>query len=196
MGTNNLITNLTSLVAATNDIRDIKPPVDIPNPWLWVWWALIAVALLAIAALVWRWFKKRQTERPGPPPVPPHVWAREKLDEALGLIGEPKVFVSSVSNTLRVYIECAFSLRAPERTTEEFLTELQYTSEFSDAQKSSLTGFLKQCDMVKFARYEPGEPELRELHALALGFVVETEPREGEPEGPPAPTPPAGSQAA
>jgi hypothetical protein len=29
---------------------------------------------------------------------------------------------------------------------------------------------------VKFARYEPGEPELRDLHASALRLIEETEP--------------------
>jgi hypothetical protein len=43
-------------------------------------------------------------------------------------------------------------------------------------QKDSLGGFLASCDLVKFARYEPGEAELRELHASAVRLVEETEP--------------------
>ena len=38
--------------------------------------------------------------------------------------------------------------------------------------------FLESCDLVKFAKYEPGEPELRELHSSALRLVEETEPKE------------------
>jgi len=44
-------------------------------------------------------------------------------------------------------------------------------------QKESLGGFLESCDLVKFAKYEPREPELRELHGSALRLVEETEPR-------------------
>jgi hypothetical protein len=51
------------------------------------------------------------------------------------------------------------------------------------AQKESLGDFLQRCDLVKFARYEPGEPELRDLHASALRLVEETEPVVGEPGG-------------
>jgi len=44
-------------------------------------------------------------------------------------------------------------------------------------QKESLGEFLKRCDLVKFARYEPGEPELRDLHQSAVRLVEETEPQ-------------------
>jgi hypothetical protein len=44
-----------------------------------------------------------------------------------------------------------------------------------------LGGFLERCDLVKFAQYEPGEPELRELHASALRLVEETEPEFVQP---------------
>jgi hypothetical protein len=43
-------------------------------------------------------------------------------------------------------------------------------------QKTSLGEFLNRCDLVKFAKYEPGEPELRDLHGSALRLVEETEP--------------------
>ena len=43
-------------------------------------------------------------------------------------------------------------------------------------QKESLGEFLKRCDLVKFAKYEPGQPELRDLHDSALRLVEETEP--------------------
>jgi hypothetical protein len=43
-------------------------------------------------------------------------------------------------------------------------------------QKESLGRFLESCDLVKFAKYEPREPELRELHHSAVKLVEETEP--------------------
>jgi hypothetical protein len=53
---------------------------------------------------------------------------------------------------------------------------LKSTSLLTPDQKSSLGEFLNRCDLVKFARYEPTEPELRDLHASALRLVEETEP--------------------
>jgi len=36
--------------------------------------------------------------------------------------------------------------------------------------------FLTRCDFVKFARYDPTEPELRELHRAAVRVVEDTVP--------------------
>ena len=84
----------------------------------------------------------------------------------------------AVSDTARTYLEERFEFRAPERTTEEFLRELGGTKLLLPEQKDSLGNFLASCDLVKFAKYEPGENELRELHGAAVKLVEETEPKE------------------
>ena len=171
-----MITNtpLPSLSAA-NDIRDIKPPIEISAGWAWLWQLLILLALAVAAFLLWRWWKNRKMNVVLPPPVPAHVRAKQKLAEALALITQPKPFVIAVSDTARTYLEERFDFHAPERTTEEFLRELAGTKLLLPEQKNSLGGFLASCDLVKFARYEPGENELRELHSSALRLVEETE---------------------
>jgi len=161
-----------------NDIRDIKPPVAIPNGWEWVWAALGVLAGAAVLFALWKWWQKRQANLPVEPPVPAHIRAKQKLDEALALISQPKEFCILVSDTIRHYLEERFDFRAPERTTEEFLHELQSTELLAAEQKEKLGEFLESCDLVKFARYEPGEPELRELHNSAVRLVEETEPPE------------------
>ena len=165
-------------MSAANDIRDIKPPIEIHNGWEWVWWVLAALAIVAAIILFWRWWQKRKANIPVEPPVPAHVRAKQKLDEALMLIAHPKPFVIAVSDTARNYLEERFEFRAPERTTEEFLRELGGTDLLTGEQKESLGGFLESCDLVKFAKYEPGEYELRELHGSAVRLVEETEPVE------------------
>ncbi len=183
-----MITNTTASAAAAtvNDIRDIKPPVEISSGWEWVGWALGALAVLAILFMAWRWWQKRRSRIPAVPVVPAHIRAKQKLAEALELITQPKTFCIAVSDTIRLYLEERFNFRAPERTTEEFLHELQDTNLLAGEQKEKLGDFLESCDLVKFAKYEPGEPELRGLHASALRLVEETEPK---PELPPAEDP-------
>jgi hypothetical protein len=171
-----MATNQITLVA--NDIRDIKPPIEIVDGLAWFWWGLIVAALAVAAFLIWRWFKNRKVNIVLPPPVPAHVRAKKKLEQALSLIAQPKPFVVAVSDTARGYLEERFDFHAPERTTEEFLRELAGTKLLMPEQKESLGGFLASCDLVKFAKYEPGEKELRELHASALRLVEETEPEE------------------
>ena len=158
-----------------NDIRDIKPPMAIPSGWEWLWWVLGALAIVLLL-LAWRQFLKRVTRVPPMPPVPAHVRAKQKLEEALALIAQPKPFVIAVSDTARTYLEERFEFRAPERTTEEFLRELSGTDLLLPEQKDSLGRFLGSCDLVKFAKYEPRETELRELHGSAWRLVEETEP--------------------
>jgi len=181
------MTNSTLIVpaqspAATNAappaFRDaIKPLISIPNFWLWFFW-IVGVLVLAVAGwFLWRYWRKRAATLRMSPPVPPHVRARRMLDHALSLISEPKPFSTAVSDAIRVYLEERFQFHAPDRTTEEFLYELQESNLLTVEQKQSLADFLASCDLIKFAKYEPMETELRALHASALRLVNETEPR-------------------
>jgi hypothetical protein len=174
-----MATNQTSSFVA-NDIRDIKPPIEIPNGWAWLWITLGVLAGVAILFVLWKWWQKRRTQIACVPPVPAHIRAKQKLEEALALISQPKPFVIAVSDATRTYLEERFQFRAPERTTEEFLRELGGTDLLGGEQKESLGGFLESCDLVKFAKYEPGESELRGLHHSAVRLIEETEPKQIE----------------
>ncbi len=176
--------------SVTNELRDIKPPVHIPSGWAWLWWMAGAVALAAALYFGWRYWRKRRAFVPPVPVIPPHVRARQKLQEALALIDRPREFCILVSDAVRWYLEERFEFRAPERTTEEFLHELKGTNLLTPDQKRSLGEFLERCDLVKFAKYEPAEPELRDLHASALRLVEETQPVP-TPDGTPSASPPA-----
>jgi hypothetical protein len=177
-----IATNNNAAATVASDIRDIKPPIEITSGWAWLWWVLAILLVIVVAVLIWRWWQKQKTFVPVVPPIPAHVRAKQKLAEALALISQPKPFVVAVSDTARAYLEERFQFRAPERTTEEFLRELGGTKLLLPEQKESLGGFLASCDLVKFAKYEPGENELRGLHASALRLVEETEPVEAKAE--------------
>ncbi len=170
----NSVAGLTN--APARALRDIKPPVYIPNPWTWLWWSLGAVAVLAALYFAWKLWRRRRALLRMVPVIPPHLTAKKKLQEALALIGQPREFCILVSDTIRWYLEERFDFRAPERTTQEFLYELKATRLLTPDQKSSLGDFLEKCDLVKFAKYEPAEPELRDLHGSAVGLVEETQP--------------------
>ena len=172
--------NLTYLMAAnlTNaaaDIRAIKPPVALPDPLAWLWWTLGALAVIAVAFAIWFFMRRKRLASKVVIVIPPHIRAKEKLAEALRFMSDPKLFCTMVSDTARVYLEERFNLRAPERTTEEFLVELRTSPHLTPDQKQSLGAFLECCDLVKFARFEPTEQALRELHDSALRLVDETQ---------------------
>ena len=164
-----------SPATVTNDIRAIKPPMEIPDGWAWLWWTLGVVVLAALMMLAWRWWRRKRIQVPPIPFVPAHVRARQKLEQALALISDPRLFCIEVSDIVRWYLEERFEFRAPERTTEEFLLELRATELLTPDQKQSLGEFLQSCDLVKFARYEPPETELRALYDSALRLIDETQ---------------------
>lgn len=162
--------------AGTNELRDIRPPVNIPSGWAWLAWVGVGIVVAALAFALWKYIQARRRRVVPVPVIPPHVLARQRLQQALALLAQPREFCIAVSGAERWYLEQRFNFRAPERTTEEFLYELQATNLLTPAQKTSLGGFLQQCDLVKFAKYQPGEPELRQLHGAALKLIEETEP--------------------
>src|SRR5688572_16567957 len=106
----NLNSRLQSAAASTNDIRGIKPLVEIPNEWLWLWITL-AVAVIAGGVTAWLLFRKKRLMPPAIPVVPPHVRAKQRLAEALFYVGDPNRFCTAVADTARIYLEERFQLR-------------------------------------------------------------------------------------
>ena len=158
----------------TNDIRPIRPPVEIPSGWAWLWWTLAVLAVLVGLFFLIRWLLKKQAASQVVAPIPPHIRAKQRLEQALLHLSDTKLFVTLVSDALRIYLEERFNLRAPERTTEEFLSDLQATRHLNAEQKLTLSDFLQRCDLVKFARFEPTEAALRDLYEVASRLVDET----------------------
>jgi len=160
-------------------LKDLKPPLLLPpEPARWQPWALGAAALLALAAALF-WLRRR-LERPPPPlpPPPPHSIALRALaaleDEGLLGRGEFREYYYRLSLILRHYLEARFGLNAPDRTTEEFLIEMQAGGRLADAHRELLGRFLEACDLVKFARARPAREEALQALATARSFVSET----------------------
>ena len=166
-------TNSGPATNAVLELKEIKGPVQIKS---WVPYICAGIGLVLLVLALWWWLKRKKKGIIAPviPPVPPHELARRRLEEALKLLGDPKAFIFATSDAVRLYLEGYFNLRAPERTTEEFLTELQTSTSLTPEQKNLLGDFLVECDLVKFAGHEPTETALRELHKAAVKLVLET----------------------
>ena len=168
-------------------ISDIAPPVAKPvNPWLLIGAGAALVLILALVIYLWR--KRRLRVIPPPPPLPPHLVAYQALDRLLSTDllrrGELQEFYAILSDILRHYIEQRFGLRAPERTTEEFLLELRMVGSGPMANTSHrllLRDFLTRCDLVKFACETPAHSEAEEAVEICRRFVRETEPALSQP---------------
>lgn len=163
------------------DIIETSGPVDLPGVDPWVYWLAAGSVLLAALAGFLFWRKRRAKARFDEAPPLPHEVAYRELDKLLAedLIrkGQAKLFYLRVSNILRRYIEERFGLRAPERTTEEFLVDLRGSDELERRHQDLLKTFLEHCDLVKFAGHRPSDEEIERTVHTCKQFIVETEPR-------------------
>lgn len=176
---------------AATDIRDIRPPLDVPTDFkrLLLWLSAGLAGLLVSAAVFWLLWRRKRT-RLSPevrrPPRPPHEVAYELLDrlamEGLVAKGQVKEYYYRLTNIVRHYIEGRFGLLAPERTTEEFLVEMAHTNMLNIAHKGLIQEFLNHCDMVKYAKYGPSLLEIEETHAMARRLIDETKDTGEKPE--------------
>jgi len=175
------IDSLVDRATGVQDLRDIKPPRPVPRDWRpFVVVGAGLATLLALAVLV-RWLRRRPRAAPAPPPVPAEARARRALAElaARGLLerGAFKEYYAALSTIVRVYLEERFGLRAPEMTTEEFLLATARNAELTRPQRSALGAFLRESDLVKFARHVPALADAERAFAAAGRFVDETAPR-------------------
>lgn len=169
--------------AQVQQFIDIGDPALVapPQPRVWLYAGLGIALLAALAFGVWYWQKHRKVETWTPPALKPWQVANNRLDELasrrLPQQGRFEPFYVDSSAILRYYIEDRFHLHAPERTTPEFLEEAGRAGVLSETQQGFLEKFLRHCDRVKFARYEPGFEEMETSYAAVRGFVLETTPR-------------------
>ncbi len=152
-------------------------PVEIPDPWRRVW--QVGFVLLVAGAAVFAWWRLARRPPVAPvvaPPPDPATVARERIEAARLRIGDPRAYASEVSDAVRHYLEDRFGLRAPEQTTEEFLSGLSRKPLLDPRHQGPLAAFLEQCDLVKFSGWRPGAQELDGLEAAAVWVVDETSP--------------------
>lgn len=158
------------------DIRDIRGPVLIPNPWLpyLVVTGVVAVlALITISIFLIRGFFKR---RPAAPVINPYDQALSDLRATRSLISEglDKEFSSAVSDVVRFFLERQFSIPAPESTTEEFLIRIRDHNLIKGKLSDTFSEFLQECDLAKFARHAFGLHDMNALYGKAKVLIEET----------------------
>ncbi|MFH0952768.1 MAG: hypothetical protein V1873_00395 [Verrucomicrobiota bacterium] len=173
----------TTLTGTNAVLRESKGLVRWPGAFpRWVV-GMILVATLALVAglLVARFLRKPRTILQYPPPPPPHEVARRALRTLLakGWIGAGNLdpFYVELSGIIRTYLENRFGLRAPERTTEEFIREAASSRLLVPEHQLLARDFLEQCDLVKFARHRPAQAEMRAAYDSAERLVNETIPQ-------------------
>ena len=149
---------------SVNDIRDIHGPI-LHHAEAWWPYLVIGVAALLLAFVVRRLARARA--------VTPAERALRALDASRG-VHDPERFSTSVSDAIRTYVEGAFGVHAPRRTTEELLADLMTDGSPVAAHREELGSFLGFCDLAKYARFALSEAERTGMVASAETFVRAT----------------------
>ena len=168
---------------AQSDIRDIRGPIAIPTVWPTLLLIAGAAALAVLLGVGVYWLVKRL--RKARIKTPAEI-ALERLARARAIArqGRATELSAELSDAVREYIQARFELRAPHRTTEEFLHELLSTRRTPiAAHREALGEFLGACDLAKFARFAIDVEHMNAMLDAAESFVRATD----------APTAPASS---
>ncbi len=172
------VTSLLGEQRAKLVIEDIEGVVEMPRParWWWLWFLALPGVGVATAGgiLVWALRAKQLVRIFRPAHEVAYARLRVLVNEQLIEQGRIKEFYERISGILRYYIEDRFRLRAPERTTEEFLAELQHADVLSAPDKDALREFLTHCDLVKFARHDATTEQIQRTFDLVRDFIERT----------------------
>lgn len=184
------VTVESALLGQAAELEAPGEPFPVPSQWPWYLAAGGAVLALGTLAFVALRRSRSHVHHPVAVAVPPHVKALRALERlrtaARTTPAQVEAFYVEVSGVLRTYLEERFGLHAPERTTEEFLRELEGGDRLAREHRAELERFLSRCDLVKFAAQVPGESDHLAMHALALAFVEATRSDRGAASTPQA----------
>ena len=171
-------------------LNPIKGPVELPAqplPPRYLLFGLAVAGLVAGGTLLLIRRKRAVNRKPSEPALPAHELAyrqlREVLAEQLIERGESKLFFSKICDVLRGYLENRFGIQAPRRTTEEFLIDISRDARFPAEHKGYLMAFLRDCDLVKFARHTPTPEEVAKAVDACRAFIDATREDARVPDG-------------
>lgn len=150
---------------SSNALRDIKPVMEVSvKDYFWYYIAGGAIVVIAIAVLLFRYFKNRRN-RPEPEfastvsPFDEAMQALNKLlDSNLQNAAEIKQYHTSLSLILKKYLSRKQQKNLMNKTTYDVLIHLTENA-FAGEQLSKIAVALRTGDAVKFAKYLPETEE-------------------------------------
>ncbi|MBR5626183.1 MAG: hypothetical protein IKW74_01015, partial [Thermoguttaceae bacterium] len=168
-----------------DEIRSFQERIY-PVPYLW--YLGIAVVLAGIVFLIWKLVRRARNKKHMEKPVLARELALlrlKHLEESNIAARDIKTFYLEITSIIRWYIEQVTDILAGEKTTEEFLQEINASGadfRFNADTRQYLASFLEFADLVKFARHTPDKMEIKEGFRNAKSFVMTFQATDPEPE--------------
>lgn len=168
--------------------KDIKTVLNEPFNWKWyinyIYWGVGILLFILIIVLITTYFNRRRNNKiiePPKPKIPAHITALAALEKIKQSQewkeGRIKEYYSSISDTVRLYIEERYGVFALESTTDEIMTAFR-TQVVDPESKNKLQQLLQLSDLVKFAKMMPIEAEHVMTLQNAFDFVNGTKREE------------------
>ncbi len=178
-----LIVRTVATDTSATKLKDIKAPFDEPFNWRWYlpspYWLLALLAFGIMLTILLIYLDKKKIKAPiiETPKTPAYITALQALEnikhEAVWKENKTKEYYSSISETVRLYIEERFKINALELTSDEIIKV--FKSQVIDAEsKNKLNQILTLSDFVKFAKQIPIETEHTITLNNAFDFVNNT----------------------
>lgn len=161
------------------DILDIKPLLELPPDWTWLYYGAGLLVLIILAVLIFLYIRKLKNKPPVTEIIPPEKTALKGLDELENADNlQARVFYFRLSEIFRTYIEKRFAVKAMEMTTEELtpvLDELEIDRDLIIRVKN----LSREADPVKFAGFGAAPEKMKKDLVIIRELVIETS-RESE----------------
>jgi len=159
-------------------LRDIQPPILLPeDPSYMLIAAIVLGCLLLIASLIWFFkFRKKKIVLPGV-----HEVALAELVQLRKLMNKENaaIYAVKLSDVLRNYIENRFQIPSSRQTSREFFQSLSHnpidTAMLFAQHTESLKQCLSQCDMAKFAKSVPTGQDMEQMENAVQLFIEGTQ---------------------
>lgn len=166
-------------------IRGLKEPVNIPVkmwPYYLAGFGAIAAAI-GIAGLAYYLHRRRLRPEAEASPllITPEELALNAL-QALKNTADTLIYYSTISETIRRYIETRFYIDALERTTSEIESALKAAQKLPGGVNEDALELLYQADLVKFAKFVPEKSRMKGDLQIAVSIIERTSRPAPEPE--------------
>jgi hypothetical protein len=167
------------------DIKDIRPPVDVAFNWSelipYLFYIISFILLIGGSIYAWIYFKKNneveQDTVSSELAEPAHIVALRQLEalqqDKLLEKNHVREYHSRLTDHIRRYIQNRFEVQAMEKTSEEILHYFK-TEKIDNQSFDALKKILVLADQVKFAKVKPSNKENAQSLDFAFNFVNKT----------------------
>ncbi len=166
------------------DVRGLKPPIDIRGAY---WAYLIILPVLAVLAAAGFLYYRQKAKGLALPEIPEELrkppWEVALLELDLlqdsGLLENKQIkeYFIVLSDIIRKYMGRRYEIKALDRTTEEIRQEVKGLK-LEQQMAQLIFGLLLFCDLVKFAKYIPSDEEVEKSTDEAYSIVNLTKQEE------------------